>query len=268
MSETYNTFKRAFNLIEANTPALRREVYQLRYQVFCLHYKYLPASSYPDGLEKDEYDQRSVHMLIQFIPTGKFVGTVRLILPDQSNPESLFPIELNTQIDPALFRFNVTTRKYTAEISRFLISPDFDRRKQNRRKPSEQNQPSNSATTAQSAANHNPVDERRKGERRNSDRRCLSIYMVLMAAVVRMSAANDIRYWLSAMDPALNRLVGFSGMRIDPIGPVVNYHGLRQPHFGEINDVLTRTYKRNYGAWEVITDRGKYAQEEITIKKL
>lgn len=262
MSETYDIFKRAFNLIEADTSELRRIAYQLRFQVFCLHYQYLPASNYPDGLEIDEYDERSVHMLIQFIPTGKFVGTVRLILPDQSNPESLFPIELNTQIDPALFSFNVATRKYTAEISRFLISPDFDRRKRDRRKAAEQSQSAGSTNTTQPTVNHNPVKERRKGERRNSDRRCLSIYMVLMAAVVRMSAANDIKYWFSAMDPALNRLVGFSGMRIDPIGPVVNYHGLRQPHFGEMNDVLSRLYKRNHGAWEVITDLGKYWQEE------
>ena len=49
-------------------------------------------------------------------------------------------------------------------------------------------------------------------------------------------------------------------MNIEPIGPVVNYHGFRQPHFGEINDVLNRLHKRNYGAWEVITDRGKYWQ--------
>ncbi|SET00131.1 N-acyl amino acid synthase, PEP-CTERM/exosortase system-associated [Nitrosomonas marina] len=258
MSETYDTFKRAFNLIEADTEELRRIVFQLRYQVFCLHYEYLPASNYPDGLEKDEYDERSVHMLVQFIPTGKFVGTVRLILPDRSNTESSFPLELNTQIDPVLYNADAATKKYTAEISRFLISPDFDRRRRDRRKPSGDNQPSNSAITIQSATNNVPVKERRKEERRKSDRRCLSFYMVLMAAVVRMTVAHDIKYWLSAMDPALNRLVGFSGMNFDPIGPIIDYHGLRRPYLGVVNDVLHRVSERNFGAWEVLTDRGKY----------
>lgn len=264
MSETYDTFKRAFNLIEADTPELRKTVYQLRYLVFCLQLK-LPgfiAENYPDKLEKDKYDEHSCHTLIQFIPTGKFIGTVRLILPDPSNSDNLFPVEQYTQIDPSLFNLDGPSRKHTAEISRFLVAPDFDRRKKDRRKSEEQNQSSSSIVTPQPAANCHSGNDRRQGERRKSDRRCLSIYMVLMAAVVRMSAANNIKYWLSAMDPALNRLVGFSGMRIDPIGPIVNYHGLRQPHFGEINDVLKRLYKRNHGAWEVITDRGKYCWSE------
>jgi len=267
MSEIYDTFKRAFILIKADTPELKQKVYQLRYQVYCLQLK-LPgfcASNYPDKLEKDQYDDHSSHTLIQFVPTGEFVGTTRLILPDPSNPEKRFPIEEHTEIDPALLVLDCETRKHTAEISRFLVAPHFDRRKGDRRRTTEQNRQSSSPETT---AEHIKQD-RRKGERRQADRRsALDIYMVLMAAVVRMSSEHDVRYWLSAMEPTLNRLLSFTGLDGQPVGPLANFHGPRKPYFGVVNDMLNKLYMRNIGAWEVITDRGKYWPKEVPIKRI
>jgi len=261
MSYIYDTFKRSFNLVGANTLELRERAYQLRYDTLCIQRSYpdISASDFPDGMEKDEFDERSCHMLIQFIPTQEYVGTVRLILPDMTDIEKLFPIEINTQIDPALCQLIKTNRSRVAEISRFLVSPSFNRRTEdlnnmlNRQRESTEN--------VLSSPRHVTDQEKEKlsGRERRSG---LNVYMVLMAAVVQMSVSNQIKYWWCAMDPALNRLVGFSGMNIMPIGPIVNYHGRRQPHLGQVCDVLQKLYNRNYGAWEVITDCGKNSYKE------
>ena len=268
MSYIYDTFKRSFNLVEANTPELRDIVYRLRYKVFCEQHGFLDASKYPDKMEKDEYDERSCHMLIQFIPTQEYVGTVRLILPDATDLEKTFPIENHTQIDPALCQVNKTIRKHIAEISRFLVVPSFNRRTDDIKKNKIQNQQQGSSKSV-IPSTQNTVDRNKEKSSGRERRSGLNIYMVLMAGVVRMSRINQIEYWWCAMDPALNRLVGLSGMNIDPIGPVVDYNGLRQPHFGQICNVLSRLCQRNYGAWDVITDCGAYSYNETcTIKKL
>ncbi len=267
MSEIYDTFKRAFILIKADTPELKQKVYQLRYQVYCLQLK-LPgfcAANYPDKLEKDQYDDHSCHTLIQFVPTGEFVGTTRLILPNPLNPEKKLPIEEHTQIDPGLLVLDSETRKHTAEISRFLVTPHFDRRKGDRRKNAEQNRKSSTPETTPD----NTQEDRRKGDRRTADRRStLNIYMVLMAAVVRMTVEHDVQYWLSAMEPTLNRLLSFTGLDGRPVGPLANFHGPRRPYFGVVKDMLDKLYARNFGAWEVITDRGKYWHRKVPVKKL
>lgn len=270
MNDIYSIFKRSFNLIEADTPELLLKVYQLRYLVLCVQNNFpdMNASDFPDELEKDEFDERSSHMLIQFIPTGKFIGTVRLILPDPSNPGSLFPLEMYTQIDPSLYSLDSETRKQTAEISRFLVSSDFDRRKRDRRKSTEHNNQQNSTETNQTAGNHFENDRRKGEDRRRRDRRSsLNLYVVLMAGVVKMTSKHNMQYWISAMEPALNRLVSFSGLNFNPIGPVIDYHGRRQPYSAKVFDILHRTYKFHTGVWEVITDRGKYSYGETNIKE-
>ncbi|MDH5553394.1 MAG: PEP-CTERM/exosortase system-associated acyltransferase, partial [Nitrosomonas sp.] len=78
------------------------------------------------------------------------------------------------------------------------------------------------------------------------------------ASVVRMCDHSDIRNWLSVMDPALNRLLSSFGLDLDPIGPTIEYHGLRQPYFMKVADALDKMKKKNHEAWEVVTDHGKY----------
>ena len=43
--------------------ALMDRAYQLRHQVYCLECKYLEASEYPDGRERDDCDAHSSHFV-------------------------------------------------------------------------------------------------------------------------------------------------------------------------------------------------------------
>lgn len=250
MNELYQNFQKYFEIVTVDTDELLDHVYRIRYQVLCVEQR-LPGfdpALCPDQMEKDGYDNHSSHVLLRFRSSGQFIGTVRLILPHPSKPEKLLPVELYGQLDSTLCDIKALPRQQTAEISRFLVISQFDRRKGDRRKDEHQNQ------------TEEPGSEKREAQdRRGSDRRStLSIGLVLMSGVMRMSVKYKIKHWLSVADPALNKLMGFYGLNFIPIGPPVNYHGIRRPYYVKVEDALERMYQQHRDAWEVVTDCGAY----------
>ena len=61
-------------------PDLLLETYRLRYAVYCKETKFLEHEKYPDKIEKDEYDEHSIHFAA-LDDRGDIVGTLRLIRP-------------------------------------------------------------------------------------------------------------------------------------------------------------------------------------------
>ncbi len=245
MSELYKSFNKYFEIEIADTPQLLEQVYKIRYQVLCVEQR-IPGfepSQFPDEQEKDDNDIHSIHALLKFQSTGEYIGTVRLILFDPKQPQKPFPVELNTQLDLNLCDVDRLPRQQTAEVSRFVVINRFNRRKENRRK-----------------GEHQPgAEDAAKEQRHTPDRRSgLTIALVLMAGVMRMSMQHNIQNWLSMMDTPLNRLLSFDGLAFTPIGPAVNYHGMRRPYFVKVEDVLKRMYSNHRDAWDVLTDAGKY----------
>lgn len=252
MSDLYQNFQQFFELVVADTAELLEHVYRIRYQVLCVEQR-LPGFDpmlCPDQKEMDSYDSHSSHILLRYRPSGAYIGTVRLILPDSSRPEKLLPVELYGQLDPTLCDVNALPRQHTAEISRFLVISQFDRRRGDRRKQSEEVD-----------GEKREVQDRRSTDRRSS----LSIGLVLMAGVMRMSVKYDIRHWLSVADPALNKLMGFYGLNFNPIGPPVDYHGIRRPYYVKVEDALERMYEEHRDAWEVVTGNGEYNLDHYSL---
>jgi len=65
----------------ANNPALLESAHQLRYQVYCLERKFESADQHASGLETDQYDSHADQGVLFHRPTGRAIGTVRMILP-------------------------------------------------------------------------------------------------------------------------------------------------------------------------------------------
>lgn len=59
------------------------------------------------------------------------------------------------------------------------------------------------------------------------------------------------------MEPALNKLLGFYSLQMNPIGPPADYHGLRTPYYLYLPDLLDRMYQDHRSLWELITDHGR-----------
>lgn len=123
MNDIEEAFHQYFEIVTANTPELLKEAFSLRFHVLCVD-NAIPgfnSENYPDRREVDEYDHRSIHILLRHRPTGTFIGTARLVLPDIQNLENKFPVETYSRFFPE-FTLNTAFRQHTAEISRFFFS--------------------------------------------------------------------------------------------------------------------------------------------------
>ncbi len=239
-------FYEYFELVPATTEDLKREVYKLRYQVYCVETGFerredcerVIEDGEPVYLERDEFDDRSVHSLVRHRRTGLYAATVRLVLPDPGDPAAPYPIE-----DHCVLEYPVTDpriRLHLAEISRFAVSKHFKKRR---------GEEGTLAGIGEETRVYFDADERRI---------LPHITVGLFAAIVRMTRAHGITHWYGVMEPALLRLLRLFGIRFVPIGPDVEYHGLRRPCLAEVDKVLPNMKKVNRAVWDLITEGGKY----------
>jgi N-acyl amino acid synthase of PEP-CTERM/exosortase system len=211
-----NDYSRWFEVIPANTPELREEAYRLRYQVYCRERQFETPDEHPRQLETDVFDQRSIHSLIIDKASGTATGTVRLILPDPDSPESCFPIQHLCGEYLPIKHFTSSA----AEISRFSISKKM---------------------------------KNRVHEDCPKDMKC-SVALGLMRAIVQMSTDRGITDWFAVMEPSLLRLLCRFGIYFTPIGPLVEYHGTRQPCHANSDTLLGRVRHEHFDLWEFLTE--------------
>lgn len=239
MNDIVAAFNEYFEVIDVNTPELLREAFRIRYQVLCIEQRApgFEASSYPEEMESDGYDRHSSHILLRHCPSGVFVGTARLILPDPLDPKKLFPTERYMKLDSTLIDISKLPRQSIAETSRLHIIRGFRRRR----------------------GDNESAEKRMVGEENGKKvrRRFPHPILALGVGLIRMSAVHHITHWLSIMDPALNRLLGPYGLQHDPAGPIAEYYGQRRPYYVNVINMLDRMYLSHNQIWELITDYGR-----------
>ena len=77
-----DAFHKNFELVHADTPALRQEAYRLRYLAYCEENAFEDPAQHPDKIETDNYEDNSQHMLLKAKKSGVFIGTIRAVRPD------------------------------------------------------------------------------------------------------------------------------------------------------------------------------------------
>jgi N-acyl amino acid synthase of PEP-CTERM/exosortase system len=224
-------FHRYFAVVEANTPERLRQAQHIRYQVYCVENAFEDAAEHEDGRECDAYDAHAVHSLLIERSSNEAVGTVRLILPrleildDSFSLQHLVPSGLLASQE----WFPLHT---TAEVSRFSISKQVRRRK----------------TDTLYGQDTPPT---------STDRRDTPLMRLgLIQALVRMSRDHGVTHWCAVMEPALLRMLAAMGIYFKPLGPLVEYHGLRQPCFCAVDDILNSVKRKRPEFWTVLTDDG------------
>lgn len=227
-----------FDAQVADTADLKDTAFSLRYRVYCVENPFEDPSNNPDGREIDEFDAHSTHSLLIYRPTMAPAGTVRLVLPRADDLDNSFALQRVCR-DPLLrdrTKFPVASM---AEVSRFCISKEFRRRW-------------NDATYAESdlSAPEMSIEE---------ERRILPhLSLGLIESLVRMSIANGITHWCAVMEPTLLRLLKRLGIHFEPIGPLIEYHGRRQPCYIPLREMLARVQRERPDVWDVITRTGQY----------
>ncbi|MBN9508238.1 MAG: GNAT family N-acetyltransferase [Alphaproteobacteria bacterium] len=198
----------------ATTADELHEVFRLRYQIYCLERGFEEGSN---GLEFDEHDSFSRHIVLRHLPTGLAIGTVRLVVPRLQGPGARMPME---EVADAP-RLRALPRAGIAEVSRFALSK---------------------VLRAQSASLGSLA---RLG---------------LVRGLVQVSAKLNISHWCALMEPKLLRLLATTAIHFQPVGLMVEHHGLRQPCFTPLDGMLAQVRAERPEIWNFLTDAGRLWQ--------
>jgi N-acyl-L-homoserine lactone synthetase len=82
--------------------------------------------------------------------------------------------------------------------------------------------------------------------------------LALMRGITQLSTEMGLTHWLAVMERGLMRLQKRNAIHFDPVGPLVAYHGLRQPTVGAIAPVLERIRCEEFPTWNFLTGSGRW----------
>ncbi|MFN2444598.1 MAG: PEP-CTERM/exosortase system-associated acyltransferase [Vicinamibacterales bacterium] len=182
-------------------PELLEQSYRLRYQVYCMERKFLPAENYPDRLEMDEFDQFSTHVGVVDLH-GRLAGTARIVKSSIAGLPLLRHCFLFLP-EKELY----SSRGNIVEISRVSVSRHY-RHQGNGHKGS-------------ADANFSSEEGNASGEEPGRGAIMLAGVRGVYQAVKRLRATH----WISASDRAMQRLMRQYGIPIRLVGPSVDYYG-------------------------------------------
>lgn len=194
--------------------------YALRFQVYCAERGLLPAANYPDGVESDDLDARSLHFGAFYCADESMAGTVRLILGGLDR----LPVATKCAIDPALMP-RAALGGSVAEISRLAVSRHFRRRDTDGVLPDER-----------AVAGALPAS------RRELRRGCPELVLGLYKAMYHETKRRGIEYWFAAMEHSLARLLQRFNFSFHPVGPEVDYYGPVTPYVARIDDLEAEVF--------------------------
>jgi N-acyl amino acid synthase of PEP-CTERM/exosortase system len=187
-------------------PRLLESGYRLRYQVYCLERKFLPAENYPDGLEIDEFDCDAVHVGV-IDRHGELAGTARVIHTGSIGLPilrycTLFPEETVLD-DPA---------NMVIEASRLSVSRNYTRRLGD--------------GFYGVAEVPEPIEPVRRPQRSNRG----GVFGTLMKGLYQTTKRLGATHWIVATEKSLQRRLLQFGMPFRPAGPESHYGGLVAPY--------------------------------------
>ena len=239
MSNLSESFHAHLEARKALSEELKNDAYRVRYKVYCVERGYEDQTRFPNRMEMDEFDSESVHALVRHKESKTPVGVVRLVLPNRRDPDRKFPIETHfgNRFEASTLKKFDYSRDNIAEVSRFAVS------KQSLKKMQEK---------LVGEIDHKSSDLREK------DPRLLlpQISLGLIAMLFAISKEQRIGYWYAAMEPSLSRLLTRLGIEFTPIGPVMNYHGRRQPMLAKVDDLLNTIQHSRSDFFRLIMDMG------------
>lgn len=227
-------FCQYFDVDLAMTEELKRQVYRIRYRVYCKEFGYEPIENFPDGLEFDEFEDRSIHCLITHKPTKMPAGCVRLVFGAEGE---LMPFEkycLNS-LDPSYIDKMNADRSSICEVSRLAVDGAFRRR------------------AGESESRFGEID---KINFSLKERRTFPL--ISIAAFLAATAITDLSGKAGAfamMEPFLPRLLSKSGVDFARAGQDVDYHGMRAPYYGITDHVLRNMHSNLSGLYLTIAAR-------------
>ncbi|EWH11129.1 hypothetical protein DS2_04710 [Catenovulum agarivorans DS-2] len=209
----------------AITDELQQESYKVRYNVYCHELHFLEENDLK--LEKDHFDEHSIHVVIKHKSTNAIAGTVRIVTSE--NEQQKLPLEAYCPDAVDSHEMHPANQERTSicEASRLAVPAEFRRRNVDK----------------YDGAATGVINEQSYSE---MELRCfpfIAIGLYLCAANITIAKGIDHIYVM--MEPRLARSLRFVGIPFTQIGPVVEYHGKRAP-FHIDPRVLLKTLSPGY----------------------
>lgn len=216
-SSLVEDFQRYFDLELASSEEQLAKVFHVRYRVYCEEFEYEPAASFPDKLEKDEFDSLSDHCVVTHKTSNLPAGCARLVHADE---DTLLPLEkfCAEALDAKIMRSFDGKRNTICEFSRLGVDGAF------RRRPGEK---------VSRFGEISALDYTKREQRTFS--------LIAVATILSAFAMSEIierPNCFAMMEPFLPRLLRRSGIIVHPAGSEIQYHGVRAPYFFETRETI------------------------------
>lgn len=211
MTDTQLTthFQQYFRVLRADTEALKRQVYKIRYEVYCAELQF--EKDCPIDCERDDFDDYSDYVLVQHKASGAYAGCVRMVNPSLDNAEAPLPFEVYCleSVNPTEIEFLYRHgRTCLGEISRVSVLAGF------RRRAGEKNNAYGIVDT--------PPDFK-EDEMRYFPYIAVALYFGSAAIAID----KGLKYAVVMMEPRLARHLARFGICFMQLGEVIEYHGER-----------------------------------------
>ncbi|MCZ6831791.1 MAG: PEP-CTERM/exosortase system-associated acyltransferase [Gammaproteobacteria bacterium] len=238
-NSTVNLFQKYFDVDFAVSQEQKNAVFGLRYRVYCEERKHEPAHRFPNRMEHDEFDDKSLHCLITHKSSGIHAGCVRLVGTGGRRETDVLPFEKHCpgSVAPDFFRAQNLQREFICEISRLAVDRRFRRR------------PGAQEPLAGKAAQGAPVF---------SDEEVRTFPLIATAGFLAATALTEITGRTDAfamMESYLPRLLRRAGFIFHRAGENVEYHGTRAAYFIKTEWAINKLRPELRGLYKAIHAR-------------
>ncbi|MBK1672848.1 PEP-CTERM/exosortase system-associated acyltransferase [Ectothiorhodospira shaposhnikovii] len=213
-------FASYFQVLLADTEALKDEAHKVRYDVYCREFAYEKEEDCPGGRERDEYDAFALHCIIRHRACDVPAGCIRVVIPPAEQPGFLLPMEAfcrdsltHSELKPEAF-----TRDRIGEVSRLAVHTQFRRRR----------------GESDSPAGYPGWDEMSEEERRTFP----LLGLALFCAGTSLMQMAGREYAFVMMERRLARMLQSSGFPFVRIGEPMEYHGTRAAYYVRVEQVI------------------------------
>lgn len=240
----YDAYFKAFDVVEANTDALREQVFRLRHQIWTEGAEILGAPE----LKADAFDDHAAHHLLIHRQSGEVAGAVRIVLPREDRPLDSFPLQ--SLCDHPLLQMPDRIRGL-CEISQMCVAPRFRRRQ-------------GDGQVLPSYSDQDHVDVPMLGKIVRVRRLIPYAPVGLFRAAFETALRHKISDCLMLVEPDQIHTLARAGLSWRVLGPRLHRGGAWQPMICNVKNALDSMRTRNPPCWEVVSDRGRL--DEIAMR--
>ena len=231
ITELFDCFRNEFSFNLPVNEQEKRRAFHLRHDVYCSELHYEPPTDFERQLEYDDFDDCSIHCVVDHHKTGLAAGCVRVVLTQIDGHLSSQKLPLLTYGGQSLTHPSLHPDRFPlkniCEVSRLAVHPSFRKTR------------SNIAGIQEKDIHDLEVK-----------RQSLPVGLSLFFAATAIVGMANRQHVFAMMEPRFARLLKISGLKFQQVGDLIDYHGPRAAFYidqhraeAEMHDELKPIYR-------------------------